>query len=621
MIKLRFSSLLCIFFVFLVVIFGVVNVGNTKYPETPCLKSVTESPNGISLKWEKVLGADGYSIYRKSDKENAFSLLCLVSADSDSYVDADVLENHVYTYKICAFSYNTDHTRVFSTFSSSLSAGYIPACNLIQVSKSYPCGIQLSWEYNGEVDGYSIYRKEESEAGFSNLCTVSAQHTSYIDDTAIDGKVYFYKVCAFKQIGSARYFGYFSNTLGASSINASAILSVIRENSGTRIYWAEQTNVDGYSIYRKANGGVWQYVCMVSKDDTMYYDESTNQDSVYSYKVCGFRSLWGKRYFGWFSQPKSQNFMETPTISDIESTDNGVFLQWNPIPGADGYSVYRKANGDTDFKYLKMVQKAECMDTTTAENNVYKYKVCAYYQNGNKRSFGGFSIAKQVDTYVSEYHYLTLIDDDGYNSFYEKLLPLIKEYKISISTAIETDNVGIGDFMSWETIAECYQSGSEILNHTKEHYTTVEELTDVTDEEIKNSFLLAKSTLEAHGYSTGNILVYSGATASRTWSIAKGIFRCGINSSGNVVNTLPFNLFNLRRYRVGSTHTPDFAELKGYIDESASTNGWAIWMMHSHNGYMDDEYINALKQAIEYCDTVNVKIISVEEALDFFNID
>lgn len=611
---------LCILSVCLMIGGCVVCAANTERPGIPDLKYVQKSPDGISLSWEKVSGADGYSIYKKSDTEVAFTYMCLVSADSDTYIDTSVLENHVYTYKVCAYRYKEDWTRVFGKFSNSLSAGYIRACNLVQVAKSYPCGIECSWEEKVGVDGYSIYRKEESEGAFSYLQMVSAQQTSYIDETAIDGKVYFYKVCAFKQIGSVRYFGYFGNTLGATHIESPSILSVICEDSGTRVYWSDQVNVDGYSIYRKARGGTWKYICMVPSSNTMYFDENVDYNGAYSYKVCGFRSLWGKRYFGWFSQPKAQNYIESPTISSIELTDNGVALEWGSIPGSQGYSVYRKKHGDTDFTYQKMVTEPTYVDITTLSNNMYQYKVCAYYYNGGNRCFGGFSAVREINTFISGYHVLTLIDDDGYNSFYEKLLPLIKEYGISISTAIETDNVGIRDFMSWEVIEECHKSGAEVLNHTKEHYTTIEEVAELTDEEIKESFLIAKNMLEAHGYSTGNILVYSGATVSRTWSIAKDVFRCGINSSGNVVNTLPFNLFNLRRYRVGSTHTPDFSELKSYIDEVAKADGWEIWMMHSHNGYMDDEYIDALKQAIEYCDTVNVKIMSVEEALDLFNI-
>ena len=158
--------------------------------------------------------------------------------------------------------------------------------------------------------------------------------------------------------------------------------------------------------------------------------------------------------------------------------------------------------------------------------------------------------------------FLTLIDDDGYNSFTEKLLPVMKEKNVSISMAIETGKAGTGDFMSWETIAENHAAGAEVLNHSRWHIYSAEESEKRDRQAVKEEMIGSIQDLIDHGYAdTADIYIYPGASAGSTWFIAQEVFRVGINSSGSVVNQPPFQQYNMRRYPIGSTHVPDFWNL------------------------------------------------------------
>ena len=218
---------------------------------------------------------------------------------------------------------------------------------------------------------------------------------------------------------------------------------------------------------------------------------------------------------------------------------------------------------------------------------------------------------------------ITFIDDDGYESFYKWLLPVVIEKKVNISTAVETGHVGEKYFMTWEQIAECHDAGAEILNHSRDHVYSNEVNQARTSEDILEEMADSIRILREHGYEdTCDIYVYPGASAVATWDEAQQIMRVGINSSGNKVNHYPLpNRYTIDRYRMGSDHTPDFSEMKMYIDEVANNGGWELWMMHSNMESMNDHYIDGLKEAIDYCGTVGVKIVSVQEALDFYGIE
>lgn len=59
--------------------------------------------------------------------------------------------------------------------------------------------------------------------------------------------------------------------------------------------------------------------------------------------------------------------------------------------------------------------------------------------------------------------------DDGYQSFYDNALPLLKAYGFRATLFVNTETVGSGDFMSWEEIKAAQAAGVEIGNHSHAH--------------------------------------------------------------------------------------------------------------------------------------------------------
>ena len=59
--------------------------------------------------------------------------------------------------------------------------------------------------------------------------------------------------------------------------------------------------------------------------------------------------------------------------------------------------------------------------------------------------------------------------DDGYKSFYEKGLPLLKKYNLPATLFINTSTVAGGDYMNWDQLNETSKSNIEIGNHTDTH--------------------------------------------------------------------------------------------------------------------------------------------------------
>jgi len=59
--------------------------------------------------------------------------------------------------------------------------------------------------------------------------------------------------------------------------------------------------------------------------------------------------------------------------------------------------------------------------------------------------------------------------DDGYLTFYQNAMPLLKKYGFTATLFVNTETVGGTDFMDWSQLHEVQEAGIEIGNHSNNH--------------------------------------------------------------------------------------------------------------------------------------------------------
>lgn len=86
------------------------------YLEDPLLKSVTSTKSGVSVKWSKVIGAEGYIVYRKTGSGSYKRIKTIDDVSKISYTDKSAKKGTKYSYKVKAFYSKTtsDYSRVRS---------------------------------------------------------------------------------------------------------------------------------------------------------------------------------------------------------------------------------------------------------------------------------------------------------------------------------------------------------------------------------------------------------------------------------------------------------------------------------------------------------------------------
>lgn len=81
--------------------------------DTPTLKTPSSIKSGISLKWSKVTGAQGYVIYRKTGSGSYKKLKTEKGVSNLSYTDKTAKKGKTYTYKVKAYN-----SKTYSAFSN-----------------------------------------------------------------------------------------------------------------------------------------------------------------------------------------------------------------------------------------------------------------------------------------------------------------------------------------------------------------------------------------------------------------------------------------------------------------------------------------------------------------------
>jgi len=213
---------------------------------------------------------------------------------------------------------------------------------------------------------------------------------------------------------------------------------------------------------------------------------------------------------------------------------------------------------------------------------------------------------------------LTIIDDDGYKAFERLLLPIIKEKKIPIASAVPIEEITTkpDKVMSWEQIENCALVGAEILSHTYGNIGREDvESNNMTVREIAYDYRLAQTHLRQHGIKAEG-LVYVGDSSNYEPCVeaCKQVYSYGFKAdSGNKTAINEYGSTN--RYgilRNGATGY-SYEELTAMIDELVEKGtGWLVWMLHTSTNTYDETQVGYLEQAIDYAMEKGIQIVTTE---------
>jgi alpha-tubulin suppressor-like RCC1 family protein/fibronectin type 3 domain-containing protein len=275
------------------------------------LSAVSTSYNSIKLAWSAVSGAIGYEVYRASALTGPYALVNAVA--SNGFLDSSLMTGRTYYYKVKAYTLEGTN-KIYSADSATVSSQpVLNAPQQLQAVSQSPFSIKTTWSPVQGASGYEIYRSSTLNGPYTFVGTSGLN--TYLDSSGlISGRTYYYRVKAFRTIGTIRAYSKESTIAYATTaLNAPRwVLSVAEQNLIVKTTWAAVTYAMGYDVYRSATMyGI--YALIGTTISTSYRDSGLKQGQMYYYKVKAYRIVNGGKVSSGFS-----TYGSVLAISDYE---------------------------------------------------------------------------------------------------------------------------------------------------------------------------------------------------------------------------------------------------------------------------------------------------------------
>ena len=257
--------------------------------------------------------------------------------------------------------------------------------------------INLSWSQISGINGYEIYRKDDSAgADYDKIMIIKDSSTNFYNDNQIvAGTRYYYQIRPYVYANDKYYYGEFSATNTFTHIDdVSEITVTARTSSSIAISWERITNATAYTIYRKDNndGNYTSIATITDWENSAYTDTGLTVGKTYYYKVEAFVSFGGESYYSNPSEISTYTPPEKPsfTASYDEKTEK-IEVSWKAINGAEGYSVQISDDEDGDYDSYDVSDKLE-FELKVKKNKMYYIKVYAYCIIDGEKKFSSYEM-------------------------------------------------------------------------------------------------------------------------------------------------------------------------------------------------------------------------------------
>ena len=360
-------------------------------PEPPAiptsLSASSATYNSIKLTWTAVSGASGYVVYRASSLTGTYTYLA--SSATNNFTNTGLTTGTVYYYKVRAYR-TVDTTKVYSNYSTAVSGKPVLSTpgNFKATSTGYNSA-KVTWTAVAGASGYEVYRKLWSSGAYS---LVGSPSTNSLSDSGLAmGKTYYYKVRAYRLVGTTKV--YSAETGAASVTPVLAVPTGLKAAStgynSAKITWTAVAGASGYEVYRKLwSSGTLSLVS--TQTGTSFSNSGLATNKTYYYKVRAYRLVGTTKVYS-----KDTTFV---TVTPVPSAPTGLKVvsggsktakvTWTSVAGASGYEVWRKMWSSGTYAIISTQTSTSLTNTGLAINKTYYYKVRAYRMVGTSKVYG-----------------------------------------------------------------------------------------------------------------------------------------------------------------------------------------------------------------------------------------
>ncbi len=379
----------------------------------PKVTLTNNSYNSVTIKWNKISGADGYKVTRAESANGTYKTVKTVKDyDIVSYTDTGLTVGKTYYYKVYAYR-SMDDENVKGAKSEAAGIKAVPGATTVKAEAAGGTQIKLTWSkvsLPSKDSGYIVY--QQIGGTWKKIRTCNNKTTSYTVTGLTAGNKYTFRVVAYVKNSGQVTEGAVSNTLTATpKLLPVEIQSAVSDTyKSVKVTWnaSKTADEDTYLVYRATSkSGTYKKVGTVSRssgtDSYTYTDSGVKIGTKYYYKIVCTKTVAGKTIKSGYSHSKSVTAGPGTTSVSVKTTSSGKLkISWkavkkSPSKNVDGYVIYRSTSKGGTYKKIKTIEKGSTTsytDSGLSNGKTYYYKVRAYVKVNGKAVYGGYSSAK-----------------------------------------------------------------------------------------------------------------------------------------------------------------------------------------------------------------------------------
>ena len=159
------------------------------------ISSVSNTGNGVKVKWSAVSGAKGYYLYRKAGTGKYKKLATANDGKTVAYLDQTAANGASYTYKVVAFA-GTNTGKA-----STAKKVYVSVPKSLKVSSKKAGRLDVSWKKNSKASGYQIqYSTNKKFSGAKKVTVKTGKKVKTTISGLKKGKKYYVRIRAYKKV-------------------------------------------------------------------------------------------------------------------------------------------------------------------------------------------------------------------------------------------------------------------------------------------------------------------------------------------------------------------------------------------------------------------------------------
>ena len=158
------------------------------------------------IAWNSVNGATQYELCRATSAQGSYKLI--TSSTALSYTDWNLSTGTEYFYKVRAYR-SVAGRKIYSNYSAVVSSKPTldkPASP--KAARLSSTSVKVTWGAVAGRTAYEVWRRSSIDGTYTKITTTAA--VEYTDTKLVTGTTYYYKVRAYRMVGSKKIYGEFS---------------------------------------------------------------------------------------------------------------------------------------------------------------------------------------------------------------------------------------------------------------------------------------------------------------------------------------------------------------------------------------------------------------------------